>query len=640
MTDHIVVFYPEGEAIEVPSGETLLGAAQQAGVSIDSTCGGVGACGKCRVILRLGRAKVEPGPFLSAEDVAQGYALACQTQVEDDLVAEVPTASQLGELQMLAGDAEVPGLTTAIPLVQRLELEVPPPTIDDNSSDLERLERALRSAEADYERFDIDLDALRLLPRVLRDGGWRACVSLADFDGVGRVVGVAPSCGPRHSYGLAIDVGTTTVAVHLVDVELAMAVQTGAALNGQIGHGEDVIARIIYADEHPGGRRELQREIVRTINSLVADLCEGQGIESNHITSVACAGNTVMTHLLLGLDPAAIRRSPYVPSARRFPIARAGDIGLEVSPAAPIHCAPCVSSYVGGDVVAGILATGMAEVDQLWLLLDMGTNGELALGNREWLLSCSCSAGPAFEGSGIDYGMHASVGAIERARYDPATDVFEYLTIGGAKPRGVCGSGLIDVLATLLRAGVIDRAGKIDLGCPSARVRVERDQPQFVLVWGREVGREDDIVINEADIENLVRSKAATFAGVQLLLESAGLSPGDLDRVMVAGAFGNYLDSDNAVTIGLLPDVPLERIRFVGNTSVAGARMTLVSRRARRDAAEIASRVANFELSAVTAFMDRYVAGLFLPHTDMSLFPSVAARLETAERERVQRGSP
>ncbi|HUT75046.1 MAG TPA: ASKHA domain-containing protein [Armatimonadota bacterium] len=634
MTDHIVVFYPEGTAVEVTTGETVLAAARQAGVSIDSSCGGVGACGKCRVILRLGHAGVAPGPLLSPEDIAQGYALACQTRVEDDLVAEVPTASQLGELQILTGELEIPGLTAQAPLVQRLELKVPAPTTDDNCSDLERLERAVCAAAADYDRFAPDLAALASLPGALRAGEWQVCVSVADDDGAGRIIDIAPSCGPRHSYGLAVDVGTTTVAVHLVDIELTTAVAVGAALNAQIAHGEDVIARIIYADEHDGGRRELQREIVGTVNSLVGELCAAQGIEPHQVLSAACAGNTVMSHLLLGLDPAAIRRAPYVPAARRFPLVRAGEIGLAINPIAPVHVAPCVSSYVGGDVVAGVLATGMAEVEQRWMLLDMGTNGELALGNKDWLLCCSCSAGPAFEGSGIEYGMHASLGAIERARYDTAADALEYVTIGGAKPRGVCGSGLIDVLATLLRAGVIDRAGKINLGYPSPRVRVADDQPQFVLVWGADIGREDDIVIKEADIENLVRSKAAVFAGAQLLLESVGLTPADLERVMVAGAFGNYLDSDNAVTIGLLPDIPLERIRFVGNTSVAGARMMLVSRRARRAAAEIASRMANFELSAVAAFMDRYVAGLFLPHTDMTLFPSVAGLLEQAERAR------
>lgn len=629
---HIVVFYPEGKCVEVSPGTTLLEAAQQAGVSIDSTCGGVGACGKCKVILHLGRAHVEPGPFLSPEDIEQGHVLACQTRVEEDLVAEVPTASQLGELQMLAGDLAQPGVATAIPLVQRLAVEVPEPTIDDNSSDLERLHRALRARDADYDDFDIDLAPLRAVPRTLRDNDWRACVSIADFDGRGRIIAVGPSCEAEQSYGLAVDVGTTTVAAHLVDIEFAMAVRADAALNEQIAHGEDVIARMIYAAEHDGGLDELQREIIRTVNRLTEAMCQEQGIDCEQITSASCAGNTVMTHLLLGLDPAEIRRHPYVPLTRQFPLVRAGEIDLRANPMAPVYCAPCVSSYVGGDVVAGALATGLAEVDDLWMLVDMGTNGEVALGNREWLMCCSCSAGPAFEGSGIEYGMHASVGAIERARYDPASDTLEYATIGGAKPRGICGSGLIDVLATLLRAGVIDRAGRIDLGYSSPRVRVEQDQAQFVLVWGREVGREDDIALADADIENLIRSKAAVFAGVQVLLHSVGLAPADLNRVMVAGAFGNYLDADNAVTIGLLPDVPLERIRFVGNTSVAGARMTLVSRGARRRAAEIASRMANLELSAVTTFMDRYVAGLFLPHTDMSLFPSVAGKLASAGR--------
>jgi uncharacterized 2Fe-2S/4Fe-4S cluster protein (DUF4445 family) len=303
-------------------------------------------------------------------------------------------------------------------------------------------------------------------------------------------------------------------------------------------------------------------------------------------------------------------------------------LGLAAHPRAPVYCLPCVSSYVGGDITAGVLATGLAEVDQTWMLVDMGTNGEMVIGNREWMVCCSCSAGPAFEGSGITYGMHASVGAIERAHYDPATDTLSYATIGRVKPRGICGSGLIDSLATLLMAGVIDRAGRIDLGFASPRVRVRGDQPEFVLVWGHEVGRDDDISLAEADIRNLVRAKAAVFAGITLLLKNVNMAPESLDKILVAGAFGNYLDGENAVALGLLPDLPLEKIRFVGNSSVAGARMALLSRDSRRKAERIARAMTNFELSAVPAFMEHYVAGLFLPHTNLTLFPSMAGKLK------------
>jgi uncharacterized 2Fe-2S/4Fe-4S cluster protein (DUF4445 family) len=264
----------------------------------------------------------------------------------------------------------------------------------------------------------------------------------------------------------------------------------------------------------------------------------------------------------------------------------------------------------------------------LTLFIDMGTNGEMVIGNRDWLMCCSCSAGPAFEGSGVEYGMYATVGAMERVSYDAATDQVEYVTIGDAKPRGICGSGLVDALASLLRTGVIDRAGRVNLDFESRRVRVRNERPEFVLVWGEEVGRADDISLGEDGIQNLIRSKSAVYAGAATLLESLGLEASGVERILVAGAFGSYLDAESAVLIGLLPDVPLDRIRFVGNTAVAGARLALLGREARIEMEELARRMTNFELSVVPGYMDRYVSGLFLPHTDLRLFPSVAEKLE------------
>jgi uncharacterized 2Fe-2S/4Fe-4S cluster protein (DUF4445 family) len=364
-----------------------------------------------------------------------------------------------------------------------------------------------------------------------------------------------------------------------------------------------------------------------TINRCVRELVQQQGIEAEQIIGAACVGNTVMTHLLLGIDPAAIRREPYVPAVRSVPTLRAAEVGLEIHQGAPVYLAPCVSSYVGGDITAGALAVGLGEMPRLTLFIDMGTNGEMVIGSQEWLMCCSCSAGPAFEGSGVEYGMYASVGAMERVSYDAGTDRVEYMTIGEGKPRGICGSGLVDTLATLLRAGAIDRAGRINLDFESRRVRVRDERPEFVLVWGEEVGRADDISIGEDGIQNLIRSKSAVYAAATTLLESLGLDASSVEQILVAGAFGNYLDAESAVLIGLLPDVPLDRIRFVGNTAVAGARMALLGREARRRMEELAGRMTNFELSVVPGYMDRYVSGLFLPHTDLRLFPSVAEKL-------------
>ncbi len=630
MSSHIVVFLPDGACLEVESGRTILEAANAAGVAIDSSCGGQRACGQCKVITSLGRPAGGPGDLLSREEVEQGIVLACQATVEEDLVVEVPLESQRGELRILMGRTEVTGAPgeADTPLGARLPVKMVSPEREREASDDERLLGPLKEATGDgFSELAIDLPALRALPEVARAGGWEVDALVGDFDGRGRVFGVEPARG-RETYGLAVDVGTTTVVVHLIDLATQGFVEACATLNDQIAYGEDVISRIIHAQEHETGLAELQQAVRAAINRCVREIVEEHGVAREEIVGAACVGNTVMTHLLLGIDPAAIRRQPYVPALRRAPTLRAEEVGLEVHPRAPVYLAPCVSSYVGGDITAGVLATALGESPRLTLFIDMGTNGEMVMGNRDWLMCCSCSAGPAFEGSGVEYGMYATVGAIERLSYDPEGDAVEYMTIGEAKPRGICGSGLVDALAALLRAGVVDRAGRIDLGFPSRRVRVRNERPEFVFVWGEEVGRADDISLGEDGIQNLIRSKSAVYAGAETLLESLGLEAGQVEQILVAGAFGNYLDAESAVMIGLLPDVPLDRIRFVGNTAVSGARLAVLGRGARRRMEELAARMTNFELSVVPGYMDRYVSGLFLPHTDLGRFPSVAGLLE------------
>lgn len=629
MSSHIVVFLPDGACVEVESGRTILEAAGDAGVAIDSACGGQGTCGKCKVMVALGRPGGRRGDQLSREELESGMMLACQATVEDDLVVEVPLESQRGELQILMGQAEVEAPTeVAVALAERVSLKLEPPENGREESDGQRLIEALRASRGErFSEYEVDLEALRALPAAARSASWEVDALIADLEGKAGVFGVE-SKGEGGSYGLAVDVGTTTVVVHLIDLKTAGFLDACASLNDQVARGEDVISRIIYTQEHEGGLEELRRGALATINRCVDELTDDHGIDRREVVGAACVGNTVMTHLLLGVDPAAIRREPYVPAFRSVPALCAGELGLAIRPEAPVCLAPCVSSYVGGDIAAGTLATAMADSPRLTLFIDLGTNGEMVVGNQEWLTCCSCSAGPAFEGSGVEYGMYATIGAIERLSYDRENDRVEYMTIGDAKPRGVCGSGLVDALAALLRAGVIDRAGRIDLGFPSRRVRVRNERPEFVLVWGEEVGRADDISLGEDGIQNLIRSKAAVYAGAETLLDALGLEAGSVEQILVAGAFGNYLDAENAVTIGLLPDLPLDRIRFVGNTAVIGARMALLSREARERMEELAGRMTNLELSMMPGYMDRYVSGLFIPHTDLRLFPSVAGRLE------------
>jgi uncharacterized 2Fe-2S/4Fe-4S cluster protein (DUF4445 family) len=646
MSSHIVVFLPDGACVEAASEQTILEVAAAAGVAIDSACGGQGTCGKCKVMVTLGQPGGRPGEGISPEERERGFVLACQSTVADDLVVEVPVESQRGELQILlqpaSGGLEAAPAKDDVPLAQSVGLRLDPPDRTHNLGDGERLLGTLSAQlPGRFTHLEMDLPVLRSLPRLGRQQDWRLEALVGDFDGRGVVFGLAPEAsrpgdgaptegagGP--SYGLAIDLGTTTVVVHLIELATGGVTRACASLNDQITYGEDVISRIIYSQEHPQGLARARDAARQTINRCLREVTEAHGVQPEQIIAAAIVGNTVMTHLLLGIDASAIRREPYVPAVRSLPVLRAAEVGVEIHPAAPVFLAPCVSSYVGGDMTAGVLATAIAESPQLTLFIDLGTNGEMVVGDREWLMCCSCSAGPAFEGSGLEYGMYATIGAIERLRYHPEADRVEYATIGNARPRGLCGSGLVDVLATLLRASVLDRRGRINLGFPSPRVRVRRERPEFVVVWGEEAGRSDDISLGEDDIQNLIRSKSAVYAGAATLLESVGIEASSLERILVAGAFGNYLDAENAVTIGLLPDIPLDRIRFVGNTAVAGARSLLLGRQARAQAGDLARRMTNFELSIVPGYMDRYVAGLFLPHTDLSLFPSVARRLELA----------
>ncbi len=625
----IVVFLPDGVCVEAEPGQTILEAARAAGVAIDSTCGGQGTCGRCKVLITLGKAGGQNTGQLSPEEIKRGMVLACQSIIEDDLVVEVPLESQRSELKILTDEGAAEGEAGRdVPLAQKVPLRMDPPDYEGGGTgDDERLLRALREARGeDFSDFSIDLPALRALPRLAREHDWQVEALVGDWDGKGIIYDLAPPTG-KDGYGLAIDMGTTTVVVHLIDIATGGFVEACASLNDQVAFGADVISRIIHAQEHADGLQQLRDAILGTINRCAAQATERAGVDRSEVIAATCVGNTVMTHLLLGIDPSAIRREPYVPAVRSLPNLRASEVGIEIHPAAPVCLAPCVSSYVGGDITAGVLASGIGDSPRLTLFLDLGTNGEMVVGQEDWLMCCSCSAGPAFEGSGLEYGMYATVGAIEKLSYDPDADRVEYLTIGGARPRGLCGSGLVDALAALLRAGVIDRSGRINLGFSSPRVRVRNERPEFVFVWGEEVGRADDIVLTEDDIQNLIRSKGAVYAGAATLLESLGIDTRSIERILVAGAFGNYLDAENAVTIGLLPEVPLDRIRFIGNTAVAGARLCLQGREARARTEELARRMTNFELSLYPGYMDRYVSSLFLPHTDLNLFPVTAEKL-------------
>ncbi len=614
-----VLFQPDNKRVSVAVGTDLLTVARLAGAGLKGGCGGEGTCGKCLVRVVSGRTETEGPP---ARD---GLSVACRTFVAGDLVVEIPAASRLDGQQVLI-DLPANGYAayqafTFDPVCKKISLALTPPSLLDATGDADRL--ALEFKRATGLDISFGLAGLRALPAALRAANWNIDVTYASSGGAATAIAVEPHDAAKGLWGLAIDVGTTTVAAYLVDLATGRIAGKAGSHNRQAAYGDDVITRIIYTDETVGGLTDLQRAIAATINDLAAALAERRRVALSDIRAVVVAGNTTMTHLFLGLPPANIRLEPYVPAACHFPPVTAGELGLDIHPQAVIRCLPAVASYVGGDIVAGVTVNGMAAGEPLTLFLDIGTNGEMVLGNRDWLVSCACSAGPAFEGAGITHGMRAVPGAIAGLEIDKETYEVSYKTIGDKPPQGLCGSGLIDALAKLRQAGVIDRAGQLQQELPTPRLRHGQAGREFVLAWAEDAAG-IDIVLAEADIKNLLRAKAAVYAGVRSLLRMVDLDLEAIERVYIAGGFGSYLSIADAVNIGLLPDLPAAEYAFLGNTSLQGAYAALTSTAAQAAAEEQAGRLTYIELSVGNLFMEEFISALFLPHTDLSLFPSVA----------------
>jgi uncharacterized 2Fe-2S/4Fe-4S cluster protein (DUF4445 family) len=610
-----------------------LDVARRAGVGIAASCGGDGVCGTCQVIIEQGEVESLQSIFLCAQDFAEGMRLACQCRVLSDLIVLVApqarTASTAGHLRSLVTREEV--LSAAnwrfAPPVFKLYLELPPPTIQDNSADLTRLERALEQHSILNVRWSLPL--LKKLPAVLRDGGWNITLNLLKEAGGLRVIQVEPGDARPLLYGLAFDIGTTGVRGELLDLNEGIVMAQGVEYNAQRTYGDDVISRIAYAGK-PGGLHTLQQAIIGTINKLIDDMTIHAGVQPSSIGQVIVAANTTMIQLLLGLEPKHLRLAPYVPAASALPAFSASDVDLNLEGDTPIITIPSVASYIGGDIVSGLVGTGIFQRQETVLYIDIGTNGEIVVGNADWMVSASCSAGPAFEGGGIRHGMLAASGAIESFRI-ASNGTPLITTIGGERPRGICGAGLISAIAGLLLGGIINQKGKFSAG--ASRVRLGNDGMEYLLTPAADSGISKDIVLTEIDIDNVIRAKAAMYAGYQTLLGGVDLSFDRLDRVIVAGTFGNYLNVEDAVTIGLLPDVPRGKFVFVGNGSLLGARLSSLSTELIEAGKTVARLVTNIELSDNADFMENYTAAMFLPHTDDRLFPSVVDRPNSISSE-------
>jgi len=609
---HRVVFEPDGRTVSVPHGQTLLEAARQAGVHINAPCGGTGTCAGCRVIIP----HKPPTPSeacrreLTGEEIGRNLRLACQTRVERDLRVVIPEETRLGDQKILSEGQGRP--VPLAPNVRKVTVHLPPPSVEDQRSDADRLLDGL--ADAGLSGLAIDIKVVREIPERLRDLEFNAAVVVIGRD----VVWLDKPSTAEACYGVAFDVGTTTLVGYLVDLVTGGQVAVAGRANPQAAYGDDVIARIEFCGREKDGARTLQGMVVDALNEIVTEVCRKAAIKSSAVYEATVVGNTTMNHLLLRLPTAPIARAPFVAASASAHETSAKDLGLKIHPRGRAYTAPLIAGFVGADTVGVILATGMHESDRLRLAIDIGTNGEIVLGTRERLLACSTAAGPAFEGARIRYGMRAASGAIDRV--DLVGDRLVLHTIDDAPPVGLCGTGLIDAVAALVEAGVVSSSGLMRASGGASlrpalarRIRGADGDTGFVLADKGETQSGHPILLTQRDIREVQLAKGAMAAGIETLLAEFGARADDIEEVLLAGAFGNFIRPDRARAIGLVPPLPLERVKFVGNAAGAGARMLLVNRDLRRVADDVARGVEHVELSQRPDFQARFADAMFFP---------------------------
>jgi len=634
-----VTFQIEGATpveIECNAGDNLLELARRANVAIDAPCSGNGSCGKCRVKLIEGEVDSIPSRHITDEEYNAGWRLSCNSKVISDCTVFVPDIASAYQSRMKTADLSSPKeiaifedcqndlKASGIEFVNSFRsvvVTMAEPTLDDTMPDNERFSWAVREALG-VETVKIPFTVMVRLAHTLREHNWTVCVKGQLQDTTFLCMEI---CDPKDTaiVGCAIDIGTTTVTMVLTDLESGKLLAKGSSGNGQIRYGADVINRIIVSGR-PGGKKKLQDAIIKeTLTPIIANLCKTANISARSILRLSVGANTTMNHLLLGVDAEPVRMEPYIPSFFTWEGLLAGDLKLPANPLAPVVIAPNIGSYVGGDITAGTLAAGIWDKDEMSLFIDLGTNGELVFGNRDFLMSCACSAGPAFEGGDISCGMRATDGAVEAAVIDKQTMEPTFTVIGeeGQKIVGICGSGIIDIISELYRCGIINAKGLF----VREGKRVKRDQHgmgRYVLAESSESETGREVSINEVDIDNFIRAKGAIFSAIDILLQSVDMTVECIDKVYVAGGIGSGINMKNAVNIGMLPDVELEKFHYIGNSSLTGAYAMVMSDQAIEKCAEVMANMTYLELSTYPGYMDSFVAACFIPHTDSSLFPN------------------
>lgn len=639
-----VIFKPQGKEIQCEIGEKLLDVARKADIFIDAPCNGSQSCGKCKVKLLEGKCDTEKTVHISDEEWEQGYILACATKVTEDIVIEVPSklSSSMHGMKIEGSDKKVDqklfergrkflednGLTYSTNIVKKY-MELDKPSLDDNISDVDRIERHVRQA-LEIDGIDFRLDILRKIPRVLREDNFNITLTYLKKKNKITILNIESGNKEGHLYGLAVDIGTTSVVVCLVNLLTNEVIEKASSGNAQIKYGADVINRIVFAVRKNNLDLMTKAIVEETLNPLIQSIYDKTGIDKDNVIRVVLSGNTTMSTLFLGIYPDYLRLEPYIPPYLKSPNLMGENVGLNVNESALVYLSPNVASYVGGDITAGVLSSGIWSSEENTLFIDLGTNGEIVFGNKDFLMCCACSAGPAFEGGGISCGMRASAGAIEKVKINEETLDPELTIIGDCEPVGVCGSGIIDLICQMLLTKVIDRRGKIQKELNNKRIRFnEHEIGEYVLAFKEEYeGLENDLVINEVDIDSFIRAKGAIYSGASVLIESLGMDFEVIDKVYIAGGIGNNLDIENSVLIGLLPDVDRSKFQYIGNSSLVGSYLTLISSDARHKLEEIGSQMTYVELSVYPTYMDEFVSACFLPHTNIDQFPTVKDLLE------------
>jgi len=627
----MVVFQPCGVRGKIEDGATILEASQQLGADIESICGGKGNCGKCRVRIERGyfakygiRSKIASvamigeanEKFLSKAQLKQNYRMACQTLIHGDAVVFVPEESRQGR-QVVRKEATLRDIKLK-PAVKKYFIELKKPTLHNNLGDLERIQAGL-AEKYKLRNLTIDYRILQNLQNIARDGDWKVTVSVWNKK---EIIDIEPGNAPK-AYGLAVDIGTTTVAGYLCDLTTGEVVATNSMMNPQVAYGEDVMSRISYAVKGKGGLKQMNRAIIKGVNQIAGRAAARAGIKRTDIIDFAVVGNTCMHHIFLNIDPEYLGRTPFSPSVHHSLNIKARDLGIKIAPSAYVHVLPIEAGFVGADNVGVLIAEEPYNQDEILLIIDIGTNGELIMGNRKKLLSSSCATGPAFEGAEIKHGMRAAPGAIEKLKIDPKTGEVQFKVIGNEhwntevnniSARGICGSGIFDAAAQMFLAGIIDKGGRFNSRLKSPRLQKDGGTPEYVIARKEETTVGHEIVICQKDIRAIQLAKGAMYAGARIMMKRLGIDK--IDKVILAGAFGSYIDKESAAVIGLFPDCAPENVYAVGNAAGDGARIALLNTDKRKEADVMARRVEYVELTIEPEFNSTFTRALSFPHAD------------------------